>query len=191
MAWCRQAPQSCSKPSICGRHTRLVTHQNPIKKLAYLYSIFPESCPLYRMPVLVQIMAWFQSGDKPLSKKIMGLLILAYIRHSAWVDSSYSAPILSTIVTLFFFAVHMWTLLHSCRRAILQHINKHQIDELPLPTKLKKFLKYEMWIYRRLYHEWVITSLWDLITTCNPCSSFNCELLKSGLGIIITSHNFR
>jgi len=34
------------------------------------------------------------------------------------------------------------SLQHSCRTAILQHITKQQIEQLPLPTKLKQFLRY-------------------------------------------------
>ena len=39
--------------------------------------------PIHDMPTLIQIMAWRQSGDKPLSDSIMAYFTDAYMRHSA------------------------------------------------------------------------------------------------------------
>ena len=39
--------------------------------------------PINNIPALVQIMAWRQSGDKPLTQPMMAYLNDAYMRHSA------------------------------------------------------------------------------------------------------------
>ena len=39
--------------------------------------------PINNIPVLVQIMAWRQTGDKPLSEPMMTQFKDAYMRHSA------------------------------------------------------------------------------------------------------------
>ena len=49
--------------------------------------------------------------------------------------------IIAHLVLLFF---SVGTLQHSCRNTILQYAKKDSIDELPLPTKLKEFLRYEV-----------------------------------------------
>ena len=43
---------------------------------------FPKG-PINNMPVLVQIMAWRRTGDKPLSEPMMAQFNDAYMRHSA------------------------------------------------------------------------------------------------------------
>ena len=44
-----------------------------------------------------------------------------------------------------YFIIAVGTLQLACRDAILQCIRKEDIDKLPLPTKLKEFLRYEVW----------------------------------------------
>ncbi len=41
------------------------------------------------------------------------------------------------------------TLQHTCRDTILQYVRKENVEKLPLPTKLKEFLRYEVWIVKK------------------------------------------
>ena len=42
---------------------------------------FAPKCPIKNIPVLLQIMAWRRSGDKPLSEPMLTQLTDAYMRH--------------------------------------------------------------------------------------------------------------
>ena len=44
---------------------------------------FVPKVPINNIPALVQIMAWRQTGDKPLSEPMMAQFNDAYVRHSA------------------------------------------------------------------------------------------------------------
>ena len=46
--------------------------------------MFVSKCLIYNIPTLIQIMAWRQPGDKPLSELMMDYFIDAYMRHPAW-----------------------------------------------------------------------------------------------------------
>ena len=39
--------------------------------------------PINNTPALVRVMAWYRTGDKPLSEPIVVLFIDAYMRYSA------------------------------------------------------------------------------------------------------------
>ena len=43
---------------------------------------FVPKCPIDKMTALVQIMAWCQTGDKPLSEPMMTYVFNAYMHHS-------------------------------------------------------------------------------------------------------------
>ena len=44
---------------------------------------FVPKCPIDNIPALVQLMAWRQTGDKPLSETMVAYVGDAYMRHSA------------------------------------------------------------------------------------------------------------
>ena len=64
---------------------------------------FVPKGPINNIPALVHIMAWRQTGDKPLSEPMMTQFNDAYMRHTASVNSSMIlSPIELTWFSLYF-----------------------------------------------------------------------------------------
>ena len=69
---------------------------------------FVPRCPITNSPALVQIMAWYRPGDKPLSEPMMvSLPTHICITWPKWVNSF--RPILTTIITAIHYVVDKTT----------------------------------------------------------------------------------
>ena len=68
---------------------RIFLTENDVNILIWSSLKVVPGCSANNLPTLVEIMAWRRSGDKPLSKRVINLIIDTYVHH--WVNVVWSA----------------------------------------------------------------------------------------------------